>query len=99
MNNNKSHMDLRYYLTPKILLHVILFIPLLLYLLFTFFATLVSQQMKFLILFVLFLLMNVLNFVEIQCLKNLNYNLYYYCIAGTVLLSFVIHFEATNRWY
>lgn len=92
-------MDIRYYLTPQILIHTLLFIPLLLYLLLTFFLTLISQEMKFLILFVSILIMTVLNFVEIQCLKNFNKELYYYCVAGTVLIAFIVHFDLTNRWY
>lgn len=99
MDNINSYMDIRYYLTPSILIHVLLFIPLLMYLLFTFILTLMSQQMKLLILFVIILIMTVLNFVEIQCLKNFNKDLYYYCVAGTVLLALLARFELTNKWY
>ena len=92
-------MDIRCYLTPQILIHVLLSVPLLIYLLVTFVLTLISQEMKLLILFVLILIMTVLNFVEIQCLKNFNKDLYYYCVAGTVLTAFIIHFDITNKWY
>jgi hypothetical protein len=91
-------MDLREYLLPQIIGNILLLILIAIFLFLYLGFTLLSENISYLIKFILLLIAFVLNLIEIHYIKVHYTRSYLSYVVMMILLTFAIHIELTHTF-